>query len=1080
MRRTFRTPHSDPARRSIVRRLRDGWCAASFAASFAGLCAGLCATTLLMPAGTAAAADASTEPAAQLQVELGSHAGAVRRLAVLPGRDLVATGADDKTARLWSLAEGSLQHVLRPPAGPGDAGRVYGVALHPEQPWVAIGGSAVAAGGPAIHLHDTRSGEHLRRIDARAGDVKRLLWNSDGSVLLAAQAGAQGAHGVRGFDLEGREVFADRFDSAVYALAVAPGRLAVAALDGSLRLYAQAPPGAAPRYTELWRLQLDSNPVSLAFAPVGEALAVGYFLPGRAPDVVDLRSRRVTTGVAPPGLERGTLMSVAWSADGRQVYAAGAYPFVRRNARLVVFAPGARSGDEIETGAPSTITDLVTLADGRVAFASADGSWGVLAPDTRQVRLQRAQLPDLDGATRLHVGRDGRSASWTLDAGRDRISFDLARRLVLPGAADGLLPPLLRRGLLDAPSEWENHRQPQVNGARIAMAPDELSRAVALLAGGTDAVLGTSRALYRVGPGGAVLWRRPMHTEVRAVNVTPDGRLLFAALLDGTVRIARASDGLELLALLVLPDRRWVLWTPDGYFDAAVGADRLLGWLVNRGDGSAADHYPAARFRERLHQPRYIDLLLETLDPAQAARRHAEEVQAERTAAAPAVAAETAAAEGRLGPAPGALEALVGLGPVGAAPLALPRPVLPPLPPLLQSAQRAIRLQAPAVDSEVEVEVPVAVRSAASAGAVSFEVRIDGRPGELLGVSLVPAADGASRGHLRLRVPASAASVQLLARNLHGVSEAWLLAVQATLPPPPAPAPALAQLPGAPAAALPSLAPLQPAPGAAALPGLSAAAPTLRALPAARAPGGRLFVLSVGVSAYARPEYSLRLAAKDAADFASVIRTQQGKLYSEVVVRTLLDGQATRAAVLAALTELAGTGSKGDTFMVFMAGHGVNSSSGAYYFMTSDARHENLAASAVADRELRAALRRVPGRTLLFIDTCHAGSVLGATSGRNSELARFVNDMSDNGVVVFAASSGRQESLEQDDWGNGAFTSALLDGLRGKADVLQAGRVTYKGLDYYVSEQVQRLTQGRQTPVSLSPFGVPDFELARL
>ncbi|WP_425261151.1 caspase family protein [Rubrivivax sp. RP6-9] len=1072
MRRTTCTPRRDTARRSVVRWLCEAWGT------------GLRAAALLLLMGTSAAAQTATEPGAQLQVELGSHAGAVRRLAVLPDRDLVATGADDKTARLWSLAEGSLQHVLRPPAGPGDAGRVYGVALHPVQPWVAIGGSVAAAGGPAIHLHDTRSGDHLRRIDALAGDVKRLLWNSDGSVLLAAQAGAPGAHGVRGFDPEGREVFADRFDSAVYALAVAPGRLAVAALDGSLRLYAQAPPGAAPRYTELWRLQLDSNPVSLAFAPAGEALAVGYFLPGRAPDVVDLRSRRVTTGVAPPALERGTLMSVAWSADGRHVYAAGAYPFVRRNARLVVFTPGARSGDEIETGAPSTITDLVTLADGRVAFASADGSWGVLAPGTRQVRLQRAQLPDLDGATRLHIGRDGRSASWTLDAGRDRISFDLARRLVLPGAVDGLLPPLLRRGLLDAPSEWENHRQPQVNGARIAMAPDELSRAVALLAGGTDAVLGTSRALYRIGPRGAVQWRRPMHTEVRAVNVTPDGRLLFAAMLDGTVRIARASDGLELLALLVLPDRRWVLWTPDGHFDAAVGADRLVGWLVNRSDGSAADHYPAARFRERLHQPRYIDLLLETLDPEQALRRHAEEVRAEQAAAAPALAAGTAAPEGRLGPAPGALQALGGLEPVGAASLALPRPALPPLPPLLQSAQRAIRLQAPAVDSEVEVEVPVAVRSAASAGAVSFEVRIDGRPGELLGVSLVPAADGASRGHLRLRVPAGAASVQLLARNLHGVSEAWLLAVQATLPPPPAPAPApppaLAQLPGAPAAALPSLAPLGPAPGAAALPGLSAAAPALRALPAARAPGGRLFVLSVGVSAYARPEYSLRLAAKDAADFASVIRTQQGKLYSEVVVRTLLDGQATRAAVLAALTELAGAGGKGDTFMVFMAGHGVNGSSGAYYFMTSDARHENLAASAVADRELRAALRRVPGRTLLFIDTCHAGSVLGATTGRNGELARFVNDMSDNGVVVFAASSGRQESLEQDDWGNGAFTSALLDGLRGKADVLRAGRVTYKGLDYYVSEQVQRLTQGRQTPVSLSPFGVPDFELARL
>ena len=199
-----------------------------------------------------------------------------------------------------------------------------------------------------------------------------------------------------------------------------------------------------------------------------------------------------------------------------------------------------------------------------------------------------------------------------------------------------------------------------------------------------------------------------------------------------------------------------------------------------------------------------------------------------------------------------------------------------------------------------------------------------------------------------------------------------------------------------------------------------------------------------------------------------------------MIVRSLLDAQATRANLLSSLRWLARAGGKGDTYMLFMAGHGVNGSSGSYYFMTVDARHEDLNASAVTDREMRTALRQIPGRTLLFIDTCHAGNALGSTSGRNSELARFVNDMSDNGVVVFAASSGRQESEESSEWGNGAFTYALLDGLGGKADPLRAGRVTYKGLDYYVSEVVQRLTKGRQTPVSLSPYGVPDFELARL
>ena len=93
-----------------------------------------------------------------------------------------------------------------------------------------------------------------------------------------------------------------------------------------------------------------------------------------------------------------------------------------------------------------------------------------------------------------------------------------------------------------------------------------------------------------------------------------------------------------------------------------------------------------------------------------------------------------------------------------------------------------------------------------------------------------------------------------------------------------------------------------------------------------------------------------------------------------------------------------------------------------------------------------------------------------------------MNDLSssENGVVVFASSTGHEESEERDEWGNGAFTKALLDGIGGKADFMRAGRVTYAGLNLFVSEEVTRLTSGRQRPVFISPRGVPDFAVARL
>ena len=40
------------------------------------------------------------------------------------------------------------------------------------------------------------------------------------------------------------------------------------------------------------------------------------------------------------------------------------------------------------------------------------------------------------------------------------------------------------------------------------------------------------------------------------------------------------------------------------------------------------------------------------------------------------------------------------------------------------------------------------------------------------------------------------------------------------------------------------------------------------------------------------------------------------------------------------------------------------------------------------------------------------------------------------------------------------------------------GRITHKMLDFYVSDRVEELTDGKQTPVNPSPQGVPDYPIA--
>src|SRR5215831_18515608 len=62
----------------------------------------------------------------------------------------------------------------------------------------------------------------------------------------------------------------------------------------------------------------------------------------------------------------------------------------------------------------------------------------------------------------------------------------------------------------------------------------------------------------------------------------------------------------------ILTAQRWIAWTPQGYYDASLGADELIGWHVNHGYDRAPDFYPASQFRERFYRPDVIRRVLQT------------------------------------------------------------------------------------------------------------------------------------------------------------------------------------------------------------------------------------------------------------------------------------------------------------------------------------------------------------------------------------------------------------------------------------------------------------------------------------
>ena len=80
-----------------------------------------------------------------LRIDPGMHTAPIRGLGVDAACNLIATGSEDKTVRLWALPQGEggspeLRHTLRLPIGESNQGKVYSVALSPDGKYVAAGG----------------------------------------------------------------------------------------------------------------------------------------------------------------------------------------------------------------------------------------------------------------------------------------------------------------------------------------------------------------------------------------------------------------------------------------------------------------------------------------------------------------------------------------------------------------------------------------------------------------------------------------------------------------------------------------------------------------------------------------------------------------------------------------------------------------------------------------------------------------------------------------------------------------------------------------------------------------------------
>ncbi len=243
----------------------------------------------------------------------------------------------------------------------------------------------------------------------------------------------------------------------------------------------------------------------------------------------------------------------------------------------------------------------------------------------------------------------------------------------------------------------------------------------------------------------------------------------------------------------------------------------------------------------------------------------------------------------------------------------------------------------------------------------------------------------------------------------------------------------------------------------------------------------RLYVLAVGVANYSDKSLNLTYPAKDAKDFSGVLEGQKNKLYRDVTIKLYTDEQATRDNIMDGLEWLQKQVTQKDIAVVFFAGHGMNDPmTGQFYFLPHNANLAAVKRTMVANTDITSTMEYLPGKRVLFMDSCNSANVSGKTKTRSAlDIASLRKEFESagQGAVVFAAASGRQGAQEKEDWGNGAFTKAVLEGLSGKADPKKSGRVTVSMLNAYITERVKEITEGFQTPIFKSQDDLADFPL---
>ncbi|MFC2104692.1 caspase family protein [Bacteroidota bacterium] len=151
-------------------------------------------------------------------------------------------------------------------------------------------------------------------------------------------------------------------------------------------------------------------------------------------------------------------------------------------------------------------------------------------------------------------------------------------------------------------SDWYESKAIIINN-KIIPFEQATPNCVDISSDGQKIVIGTNNYIYCFDTNAEYIWETKEANPAVCVNISENNKYVVA-ILANKINWYNMQDGSLAMTLFTHPDnKRWILYTPDGYFDCTEGAEELAGWHINQGKDKEAKFYPMSQFYEKYYTP---------------------------------------------------------------------------------------------------------------------------------------------------------------------------------------------------------------------------------------------------------------------------------------------------------------------------------------------------------------------------------------------------------------------------------------------------------------------------------------------